>query len=64
MSFFKKLFKSMEVRKKKRIDYILDNDPVLNKLDKQIGDLNDKAANRLKKDPEVMKILNKLNIDI
>lgn len=54
----------MEDRKKKRIDHLLDSDPVLNKLDKQIGDLNDKAANRLKKDPEVMKILKKLNIDI
>lgn len=64
MLFFKKLFKSMEDRKKKRIDHLLDSDPVLNKLDKQIGDLNDKAANRLKKDPEVMKILKKLNIDI
>jgi hypothetical protein len=50
--------------KPKDIDTIIQNDVVLQKLDKQIGDLNDKAAERLKKDVEAMKILKKLGIDI
>jgi hypothetical protein len=50
--------------KPKDIDAIIQNDAVLQKLDKQIGDLNDKAAERLKKDVEAMKILKKLGIEI
>ena len=51
-------------KKPKDIDSIIKNDPVLQKLDKQIGDLNDRAAERLKKDVEAMKILKKLGIEI
>ena len=51
-------------KKPKDIDTIIKNDPVLNRLDKEIGDLNDKAAERLKKDAEAMKILKKLGIEI
>jgi DNA-directed RNA polymerase subunit H (RpoH/RPB5) len=66
---FKVLFKLLGLssetkeQKSKRNAAIIDNDPVLRKLDKQIGDLNDKAAERLKKDAEAMKILKKLGIE-
>ena len=46
------------------INYIIDNDPVLKKLDKEIGDLNDKAAAYLKKDADAVKILKKYGIDL
>ena len=48
----------------KNIDNIIKNDPVLKKLDKEIGDLNQKAGERLKNDVEAMKILKKLGIEI
>ena len=51
-------------KKPKDIHTIIKNDPVLQKLDKEIGDLNDKAAERLKKDDLAMKILKKHGIDI
>jgi len=51
-------------KKPKDIDTIIKNDPVLQKIDKEIGDLNDKAAERLRKDVDAMKILKKLGIEI
>ena len=51
-------------KKPKDIDSIIKNDPVLQKIDKQIGDLNDVAAERLRKDADAMKILKKLGIEI
>lgn len=51
-------------KKPKDIDTIIKNDPILQKIDKEIGDLNDKAAERLRKDVDAMKILKKLGIEI
>jgi hypothetical protein len=51
-------------KKPKNIDAIIKNDPVLQKLDKEIGDLNQKASEILKKDAAAMKILKKLGIEI
>jgi hypothetical protein len=48
----------------KDIDTIINNDPILQKIDKKIGSLNDEAALRLQKDVEAMKILKKLGIEI
>jgi hypothetical protein len=48
----------------KDIDNIIKNDPVLQRLDKEIGDLNQKASERLKTDVEAMKILKKLGIEV
>lgn len=50
--------------KPKDIDNIIKNDPILQQIDKRIGDLNDKAAERLKKDADAMSILKKLGIEI
>lgn len=51
-------------KKPKDIDTLIKNDPILQKIDKEIGDLNDKAAERLKKDDLAMKILKKYGIEI
>jgi hypothetical protein len=48
----------------KDIDNIIKNDSVLQRLDKEIGDLNQKASERLKTDVEAMKILKKLGIEV
>ena len=58
------LFGNKKEDRTKRINDLIDNDPILKKLDKEIGDLNDKAAERLKKDADAMKILKKLGIEI
>lgn len=50
--------------KPKDIDTIIKNDPILQQIDKKIGDLNDKAAERLKKDKNAMAILKKVGIEI
>lgn len=50
--------------KPKDIDSIIKNDPILQQIDKRIGDLNDKAAERLKKDKNAMAILKKVGIEI
>ena len=43
---------------------IIDNDPVIKKLDKEIGDINDKAGERMKKtlDPGTLAILKKYGL--
>lgn len=57
-SFFGKKQTPDEIRK------IIDNDPVLRKLDKDIGDMNDKAAKRMEKelDPGTLNILKKYGL--
>ena len=49
-------------KKPKNVDDLIKNDPVLQKLDKQIGDLNKKAMSRLEKDKDAMDILKKAGI--
>jgi len=51
-------------KKPKNVDDLIKNDPVLQKLDKEIGDLNRKAAKRLEKDKDAMDILKKHGIEI
>lgn len=51
-------------KKPKNVDDLIKNDPVLQKLDKEIGDLNIKAAKRLEKDKDAMDILKKYGIEI
>ena len=51
-------------KKPKSIDYLIKNDPTLQKLDKEIGDLNREADKYLKKDKEYMALLKKHGIDI
>jgi len=65
-NFIHEFFGIFDKKKKtpKEIDDLIKNDPVLQKLDKEMGDINKKAANRLKKDKEYMKLLKKYNIDL
>ena len=49
-------------KKPKNVDDLIKNDPVLQKLDKQIGDLNKRAMNRLEKDKDAMDLLKKHGI--
>jgi len=49
-------------KKPKNVDDLIKNDPVLQKLDKQIGDLNKKAMDRLEQDKDAMDILKKAGI--
>ena len=51
-------------KKPKSIDDLINNDPILQKLDKEIGDLNREADKYLKKDKEYMALLKKHGIDI
>ena len=46
----------------KRLD--IDNDPVLKSIDKNIGDLNRKAADRIRKDPVLLNLFKKAGIEI
>lgn len=57
-SFFGKKKAPDEIRK------IIDNDPVLKKLDRDIGDINDRAGERMKKtlDPGTLSILKKYGL--
>ena len=50
--------------KPKQIQHIIDNDPVLKKLDRDIGDINDRAGERMKKtlDPGTLSILKKYGL--
>jgi hypothetical protein len=52
------LFKIDKDAKNKRMADLIDNDPVLKNIRKEVGDLNKKARERLaKKDPELLKLL-------
>jgi hypothetical protein len=44
---------------------IIDNDPIINKLDKEIGDINDRAGKRMKEtlDPGTLEILSEYGLD-
>jgi hypothetical protein len=50
--------------KSEKINNLIANDPVIKKLDQEIGELNNRAAERLRKDKEAVKILKELGIDI
>lgn len=53
------LFGKSKKNRNKKISDIIDNDPVLQKLDKEVGDLNRAAEERLKKrNPELLKLIN------
>jgi len=51
-------------KKPKDIDDLIKNDPILQKIDKEIGDLNKKAGKYIKKDKATMDILKKYGIKI
>ena len=52
------------IRRKKNIDDLIKNDPTLQKLDQEIGDLNRAAAKRLLKDRKSVAIMKANGIDI
>jgi hypothetical protein len=51
-------------KKPKDVDDLIKNDPILQKLDKEMGALNREAGKYLKKDKEYMALLKKHGIDI
>jgi hypothetical protein len=51
-------------KKPKDVDDLIKNDPILQKLDKEISAINQKADKYLKRDKEYMAILKKHGIDI
>ena len=51
-------------KKPKSIDDLIKNDPTLQKLDKEIGDINKKASKHIKRDKVTMDILKKYGIKI
>jgi hypothetical protein len=51
-------------KKPKSVDDLIKNDPILQKLDKEISAINQKADKYLKRDKEYMAILKKHGIDI
>jgi hypothetical protein len=56
------LFGKRKEDRQEKINQIIDNDPILKKLDKQVGDINRAARKRLEKtDPELLKLLDKYN---
>jgi hypothetical protein len=51
--------------KSKRISLLIENDPVLKKLDKEIEDINKKATERMKVyDPDWIELLRKQGVNI
>jgi hypothetical protein len=48
----------------KSMEDIISNDPKLKKLDKQMGDLNRQAAERVKNDPNLLYLFKRAGIDI
>lgn len=52
------------IRRKKNIDDLIKNDPTLQKLDQEIGDLNRAAAKRLLKDRKYVAMMKANGIDI
>jgi hypothetical protein len=54
------LFKIDKAAKNKRMAFLIDNDPELKRIRKEVGDLNKKARERLEKeDPEGLKLLDR-----
>jgi hypothetical protein len=58
------LFGKKKSERKKDVNDLIDNDPILKKLDDEINDLNSKASNRLQKiaTPDQMAILRKYGV--
>ncbi|MDA9338649.1 hypothetical protein N9Q97_00675 [Flavobacteriaceae bacterium] len=56
--------KKKEIEHQKSMDKVIADDPILQKIDKEIGDLNQKADKYLKQDKEYMAMLKKHGIDI
>jgi len=48
----------------KKIGDIIDNDPVLKQIDKKMADLNKDAADRLKRDPKMVKLFKAAGVSI
>lgn len=64
LKFFGVISETKE-KKSKKISAIIDNDPVLKKLDKDIADINKKATERMKTyDPDWIELLRKNGVDI
>jgi hypothetical protein len=62
--FFGLFGRSKEDRQAK-INQLIDNDPVLKKLDKEIADINKKATERMKTyDPDWIELLRKQGVNI
>jgi hypothetical protein len=60
-----RLFQGSREQKSKRINALIDNDPVLKKLDKEIEDINKKSTERMKAyDPDWIELLRKHGVDI
>jgi hypothetical protein len=54
------LFKMDKAAKNRKMAFLIDNDPVLKKLRKDVGDINRRARERLEKeDPELLKLLDR-----
>jgi len=54
------LFKIDKASKNKKMSFILNNDPELKRIRKDIGDINRRARERLEKeDPELLKLLDR-----
>jgi hypothetical protein len=54
------LFKIDKAAKNKKMAFLIDNDPVLKKLRKDVGDINRRARERLEReDPELLKLLDR-----
>jgi len=54
------LFKIDKAAKNRKMAFLIDNDPVLKKLRKDVGDINRRARERLEKeDPELLKLLDR-----
>ena len=51
-------------KKPKSVDDLIKNDPILQKLDKEIGNINKQAAKHIQKDKVTMDILKKYGIKI
>lgn len=59
------LFGRNKEDRNKKINHLIDNDPVLKKIDKDIEALNKKATERLKvTDPDFIELLKKHGVDI
>jgi hypothetical protein len=64
VSNFFGLFGKPKTHRSEQINDLIDNDPILKKLDGDIAELNDEARLRLLKDKDAVAILKKYGIDI
>jgi len=56
---FLKFFGLAKAERPQTIDNLIQNDPTLKKLDKEMGDLNRKAADRIRNNPSFKEALKK-----